>query len=502
MTNPMRWILVLGAALCAPAMSLAQKADVVIPLKNWTVPPFASASGGARPLTHTVGNVPAVFVPYDPCRLHDTRVSAGGAGPIGGSGTGGTRDFDFVPGGCPGGDGIPTNIIAWSLNFTVVGPLGPGFLYAYPTGGTPPPVSIINYNAGELRNNAAIVPVNTTTGSFTVGAGVNGTDVIIDANGIFLATLEDATQFSVTASIGGQGAIRGINSSSTAGSSGVHGLASATSGTVFGVFGKTSSTPVATNASAGVKGVDSGGELSTTVVPASSGVRGDSASGVGVSGFSRTTGVSGSLLNTGGAVVASGYLGYSVGSYGVYAVGDIGATGMKFFVEPHPTDADKVIRFVALEGPEAGTYFRGSSRTVGGSAIIEVPESFRIVTDEENLTVQLTAVGALVSLAVITKDLNQITVRSSRDVAFDYEVKGVRRSFRDHQAIADGYEFMPPSAHARLPAFLSEEARGRLIANGTYREDGSVNLTTADRLGWAAIWNQRAPILVPDASPR
>lgn len=44
----------------------------------------------------------------------------------------------------------------------------------------------------------------------------------------------------------------------------------------------------------------------------------------------------------------------------VYSSGDFGGTGARHFVEPHPTDATKVIRYVALEGPESGTYFLGT----------------------------------------------------------------------------------------------------------------------------------------------
>src|SRR6266542_3821332 len=278
-----------------------------------------------------------------------------------------------------------------------------------------PPVSTINYVAGQTIANAAIVPAG-TGGAIIVVAGTSGTDLLIDINGYFTQNYNLGVQFVVSGNVSAQGAIAGTNSSSTAnsygirgqisgtgtGSAGVYGLASASTGTTFGLFGKTSSTSTNT---AGVKGVDSGGELSTVVAAAMTGVRGDSSSGVGISGFSRTTAVAGSLLDglTPANVQAAGYLGYSVGAYGVYALGDIGATGMKFFVEPHPTDASKVIRFVALEGPEAGTYFRGSSHTVRGRAEIDVPESFRIVTDEEGLTVQLTPVGELVQLAVVDK---------------------------------------------------------------------------------------------------
>jgi hypothetical protein len=399
---------------------------------------------------------------------------------------------------CPG---IPAGVDAYSLNFVVAETAGPsGDIRTWPTGNPPLNVSTLVWTqTNDVVANAAIVGAG-TNGSIDVQVAGNNTHLIIDINGYFTDSYNTGVQFVAISSMGGQGAISGTNTSSTNNSAGVNGLATATSGRTFGVFGKTSSTPVTANASAGVKGVDSGGELSTLVIPSSSGVRGDSVTGIGVAGFSRGTAVSGSLLDVPGGVSAAGYLGYSVGPYGVYAVGDIGATGMKFFVEPHPTDASKVIRFVALEGPEAGTYFRGSSRTVGGWATIEVPESFRIVTDGEGLTVQLTPVGDLVQLAVIQKGLSQITVRSSRDVLFDYEVKGIRRSFRHHEAIADGSEFAPTSPYARLPGYLTEEARRRLITNGTYREDGSVNLTTADRLGWPAIW-ERPTLRIPAEIP-
>ena len=35
------------------------------------------------------------------------------------------------------------------------------------------------------------------------------------------------------------------------------------------------------------------------------------------------------------------------------------------------------------------------------------------------------------------------------------------------------------------------EERRRLIANGTYNADGSVNMETAERVGWTKIWKER-----------
>jgi hypothetical protein len=125
-------------------------------------------------------------------------------------------------------------------------------------------------------------------------------------------------------------------------------------------------------------------------------------------------------------------------------------------------------------------------------AVIPVPESFRLVTDTEGLTVQLTPIGAPATMYVVSQDLNQIEVRSSRDVKFHYMVNGVRKAYPHWVAIQDNEKFfVPESASARLPGYLSEEERGRLIRNGTYNTDGTVNLETAERVGWTKMWAER-----------
>jgi hypothetical protein len=114
-----------------------------------------------------------------------------------------------------------------------------------------------------------------------------------------------------------------------------------------------------------------------------------------------------------------------------------------------------------------------------------------MVTDAEGLTVHVTPVGDLATMAVASRDLNHIVVRSSKDVSFDYLVHGVRRAFKNFQPIIEGGEFMPRSPEERMPAYLTEEDRSRLIANGTYNQDGTVNTATAERLGWTKIWADR-----------
>jgi hypothetical protein len=254
----------------------------------------------------------------------------------------------------------------------------------------------------------------------------------------------------------------------------------------YAITGITNSTSLD---SAGVRGVDSSGDpawFAVTPVQAPAGVLGNSKSYYGVLGNSENIGVVGNKANANSTGYVQGYLGYS--TYGVFANGDFGATGTKNFVEPHPTDPTMVIRYVSLEGNEAGTYFRGRGRFVKGRAVIEVPESFRIVTDEEGLTVNVTPIGGFASVAVMTLDLNGIEVQSTRDVEFSYMVQGFRKAYKDFEVMTHGDEYKPWTRESRMQDTLSAEAKRRLIANGTYNADGTVNMATAERVGWAKAW--------------
>jgi hypothetical protein len=71
------------------------------------------------------------------------------------------------------------------------------------------------------------------------------------------------------------------------------------------------------------------------------------------------------------------------------------------------------------------------ARFQNGIAKVSVPEDFRIVTDPEGLTVQVTPVGAIATIGVIRMSLDEIVVMSSRNVEFSYLVQGVRRAFRE-----------------------------------------------------------------------
>lgn len=115
--------------------------------------------------------------------------------------------------------------------------------------------------------------------------------------------------------------------------------------------------------------------------------------------------------------------------------GSLEVAGAKKFVAADPADADRQLVYVALEGPEAGTYHRGSARTAGGEAVIELPGHFGAVTEADGLTVQLTPSGRWSRLYVVEKSPRRLVVASAdgEDVEFDYLVQGVRKGFADFQ---------------------------------------------------------------------
>jgi hypothetical protein len=244
-----------------------------------------------------------------------------------------------------------------------------------------------------------------------------------------------------------------------------------------------------------VFGRDSAGSVvaAATNLIGSAGVRGEGRNGV--------VGVTEASIANIGAVVGLFLTGTTIDTIGslapsatvaVSAIGNFTASGSKSFVEPHPTDASKMIDYVSLEGPEAGTYFRGTGQIVHGLAIIDVPEHFAMVTDPEGLTVQLTPVGASSNMFIEREGLDGIVVRASRDVKFHYLVQGVRSGFKDHQPIAENTAFVPGSPTDMMPSALSAQQKQRLVANGTYNPDGTPNKETARALGWAKVWEQKA----------
>jgi len=526
----------------------------------------SGSSTGLRTMTDNTPGTS--FTGVDPFRLVDTREAGFPAGygtPALAAGVPRNFDLNSRPG-FPAAQ-IPAGVEAYSLNVTVTNTAGAGFILIYPQGGAVPSVSSLNYVAGQTVANAVIVPAG-TAGGVTVVAGVSGTDLIIDINGYFtdehntgqallvfgtsvpgffpgsMLLVSDASvgaSFSnwtisastttgsaavlgfMTGATGATMGVYGITPSTTAGASGVAGDATGGAGRIMGVYGTTSS---ADDESAGVLGLntaaaagdDTGGVIgisgSSAIPPfpttntINAGVQG---MGVGDTSFAsgghfRGTGrgVQGARVDgTTGAFITAGVLGHS-GTSGVHSFDDITAVGAKPFVEPHPVDPSKQLVYVALEGAEAGTYFRGRARFERGLARIAIPEHFRMLTEPEGLSIQITPIGEMTTFAVMKIDLDEIVVRGSRNVEFFYTVNGVRHNYKDFNPVQDNVYFVPGAATDTM-AEQNARTKRLLRANGTLNEDGSINMETARRLGWDRIWeNNERPAPRPEpvgASP-
>jgi hypothetical protein len=118
------------------------------------------------------------FVPVTPCRVIDTRVTAGtfgGPSIAGGS----TRNVPIPQSVC----NIPSTAQAYSLNVTVVPSQSLTYLTVWPAGQAQPVVSTLNSLSGSIVANAAIVSAG-AGGAISMYAS-NTTDVVIDINGYF-----------------------------------------------------------------------------------------------------------------------------------------------------------------------------------------------------------------------------------------------------------------------------------------------------------------------------
>lgn len=188
-----------------------------------------------------------------------------------------------------------------------------------------------------------------------------------------------------------------------------------------------------------------------------------------------------------GATTSHGVVGRtrSDSNYGVLSLGRLGTPGQKNFLQPHPADPSKVIRFVCLEGNESGTYFRGKASLIGGVVELPIPEEWRLVTESEGITVQLTSIQSFSRLAAWEVSRERIVVRGTEDCEFAYQVNGVRRGFAKYEPYASSNGiFQPEVLGLPFGTQYPEQLRHILVQNGTLQGDFTPNPQTAARLGW------------------
>jgi len=145
-----------------------------------------------------------VYVPVTPCRIIDTRVAGGAIA------ANTTRDFDVTQEASPitsyagqGGDASNCGIgnqgafAAAVINFTVVTPGAAGYITAFPSGTTQPLAATVNYTAGDIRGNLAIVKLSQTAAANELSVYTFAqTHLVADVVGFF--TNPQATSFNCT----------------------------------------------------------------------------------------------------------------------------------------------------------------------------------------------------------------------------------------------------------------------------------------------------------------
>jgi Putative binding domain, N-terminal len=137
--------------------------DLILDIDGYFAPP---ATGGLS------------FYPVSPCRITDTRESAGTfGGPIMAASS--VRSFPIPASSC----GVASNAKAYSLNVSVVPVVALGYLTLWPTGSAQPLVSTLNSLKGEILANAALVGSG-SSGAVSVFV-TDRTHVILDINGLF-----------------------------------------------------------------------------------------------------------------------------------------------------------------------------------------------------------------------------------------------------------------------------------------------------------------------------
>lgn len=143
-----------------------------------------------------------VYVPIVPCRIFDTRLAGGliATNTTRGFDVTAVSDYSFQGGAANncGGAGAAGSFAAAVINFTVVAPPGPGYITAYPFGTTLPQAATVNYAAGEVRGNNAIVALDQSASANELNVyAASGTHVVGDITGYFItpqATPLDCTE--------------------------------------------------------------------------------------------------------------------------------------------------------------------------------------------------------------------------------------------------------------------------------------------------------------------
>ena len=224
----------------------------------------------------------------------------------------------------------------------------------------------------------------------------------------------------------GQGGSVGVEGNATAiNSTGVFGQSSGSGGTGVGAYG---------SGSGSTGGSATGDSFGVTGLASISG-------GIGVSGYSGaigSTGVEGNGVAYGvhGGSTATDGSGIGVwgggDAWGVYAFGDLGASGLKSAVVALPDN--RIVELYAMESPENWFEDFGSGELRDGAAEVALDPTFALtVNTGASYHVFLTPNGDCEGLYVAQKTATGFQVRELRggksNIAFDYRIVAKRRGY-------------------------------------------------------------------------
>jgi hypothetical protein len=142
---------------------------------------IANAAGGTHVIVDVqgwFGDAGALLRPVTPARLADSRTGVGV--PTGTVPAGGTVTVDVT-----GVGGVPAaGALAVVVNLTVTGGTAASHLTAWPTGQAKPSTSNLNFAAGQVVANQAVIPVG-ADGTISISNAAGATHVVVDVQGWF-----------------------------------------------------------------------------------------------------------------------------------------------------------------------------------------------------------------------------------------------------------------------------------------------------------------------------
>jgi hypothetical protein len=118
---------------------------------------------------------------------------------------------------------------------------------------------------------------------------------------------------------------------------------------------------------------------------------------------------------------------------GELSVPDTISAATKNFNIKHPTKSDKRLIHGCLEGPEYGVYVRGKTST----RIIELPDYWPGLVDENSISVQLTPVGGKNCLWVSSIQDNQVMIDAESEGEVFYLIQATRKDIDELQVEKD-----------------------------------------------------------------